>query len=230
MINFISLWVKNLSLAIIVVSILEMLLPNNKIKKYIKVVMGIYILFTIIEPFVKNSKAINLNELNFNTYVETTNENTEKIDQTSLDNRLNQIYKERLEEDITKKIENMGYTVGNCKVTAHISNEDSGIEKIILNIESKILKEENSNEVINENTDIEAENQINNDNFDNKVENVIIKEVEKIKKININEDDEENNEKSTSKANTKITRNDIVNIKKFLINEYGVNEKCLKIN
>ena len=35
MVNFLSSWVKNLSLAIIVVSILEMLLPNNKTKKYV---------------------------------------------------------------------------------------------------------------------------------------------------------------------------------------------------
>lgn len=219
MISLISLWVKNLSLAIIVVSILEMLLPNNKIKKYIKVIMGIYILFTIIQPFIENGKSISLSEINFNTYIENTKENAEKIDQTSLDKRLDQIYKERLEDDITKRIENMGYVVQSCKVTAHISNEDSGIEKIILNIEEKKLKEENNDE-----------NDNNTEYADIKVENIIINEVEKIKKINISENDEEKNESANSKPNTKVTRNDIVNIKKILINEYGVNEKCLKIN
>ena len=54
MINFLSSWVKNLCLALIVVSILEMLLPNNKTKKYVKMVMGLYILFSIIAPFVEN--------------------------------------------------------------------------------------------------------------------------------------------------------------------------------
>ena len=61
MINFLSSWVKNLCLALIVVSILEMLLPNNKTKKYVKMVMGLYILFSIIEPFIEN-----INELKFN--------------------------------------------------------------------------------------------------------------------------------------------------------------------
>ena len=61
MINFLSSWVKNLSLALIVVSILEMLLPNNKTKKYIKMVMGLYILFSIIAPFVNNSNVLNFN-------------------------------------------------------------------------------------------------------------------------------------------------------------------------
>ena len=34
MIEFISSWAKSLGLAIVIVSILEMLLPNNKNKKY----------------------------------------------------------------------------------------------------------------------------------------------------------------------------------------------------
>ena len=54
MIEFLSSWAKGLGLAIVIVSILEMLLPNNKTKKYIRMVMGLYILFTIISPFIKN--------------------------------------------------------------------------------------------------------------------------------------------------------------------------------
>ena len=38
---------------------------------------------------------------------------------------------------------------------------------------------------------------------------------------------EENN---TEEASKKVTRADIQKIKKFLIEEYGVSEKCLKIN
>ena len=54
MIEFMSSWVKGLGLAIVVVSILEMLLPNNKTKKYIRMVMGIFVLFTIISHFIKH--------------------------------------------------------------------------------------------------------------------------------------------------------------------------------
>lgn len=39
---------------------------------------------------------------------------------------------------------------------------------------------------------------------------------------------EDNNTKEEN--NKKVTRADIQNIKKFLIEEYGVSEKCLKIN
>ena len=64
MVSFLSNWVKNLSLAIIVVSILEMLLPNNKTKKYVKMVMGLYILFSIISPFIQNSDKFDLENIN----------------------------------------------------------------------------------------------------------------------------------------------------------------------
>ena len=60
MINFLSSWVKNLALALIIVSILEMILPNNKTKKYVKMIMGLYILFSIISPFIENSNKLNI--------------------------------------------------------------------------------------------------------------------------------------------------------------------------
>ena len=67
-----SSWVKGLGLAIVVVSILEMLLPNNKTKKYIRVVMGIYVLFTIISPFVSQKDLLkNSESFDLENYVET---------------------------------------------------------------------------------------------------------------------------------------------------------------
>ena len=151
MINFLSLWVKNLSLALIVVSILEMLLPNNKTKKYIKMVMGLYILFSIIAPFVNNSNVLNFNiedvysdyskEISSTSATSTAGE----VNQASMDDRLNQLYKEQLESDITQKVEEKGYDVRKCKVEAHISESDTGIEYITIEIDGKNDNVENSN-------------------------------------------------------------------------------------
>ena len=49
-------WAKAIVMAVIIVSVLEMLLPNNKTKKYVKMVMGIFILYNIISPFIKDKK------------------------------------------------------------------------------------------------------------------------------------------------------------------------------
>ena len=236
MINFLSLWVKNLSLALIVVSILEMLLPNNKTKKYIKMVMGLYILFSIIVPFVNNSNVLNFNiedvyadyskEILSTSATSTTGE----VNQTSMDDTLNQLYKEQLESDITQIIEEKGYDVRKCKVDAHISESDTGIESIILEIDGKNDNTENSNNSDNLNKTDDTENSNDSSKYSknsgNTLEDKIVKEIQKIQKVEIdvsNSDDSED-------TNSTITKTDVKIIKDFLTKEYGVSEKCLKIN
>ena len=221
MIEFLSSWAKSLGLAIVIVSVLEMLLPNNKTKKYIRMVMGIYILFTIVSPFIKNKEIFDLNEINLENYTKTQITSAE-VNQESMDKRIEELYIQELEKDITKKVNEQGFNVIKCNVQAKISDneEDSKITKIQLNVE----KSETDNE---ENTE--------------KIENKIIEEIQKVKPINteINidkntkedkESSEENGKKAENTKEKKITKTDIQNIKKFLIEEYEVNEKCLEIN
>ena len=210
MIEFISDWAKSLGLAIIIVSILEMLLPNNKTKKYIKVIMGIYILFNIISPFVKNKEIFNLNEIDLEAY-SSTQQSNEEVDQTSMDKRIIDLYEKELEKDIKDKLTKKGYIISNCRVIAKIGNkdEDTHITKIKLQIRFK--SEENSQEVQN-----------------NNLENKILVEVQKIKPIETNINENKKDESINSEQ--MISNADIQNVKKFLIEEYGVNENCLEIN
>ena len=46
MVEWISGWAQGIIVAVIIATIIEMLLPEGSSKKYIKVVVGIYILFT----------------------------------------------------------------------------------------------------------------------------------------------------------------------------------------
>ena len=50
MINWISNWAQGIIVAVIIGTIIEMVLPEGNCKKYVKVVIGIYILFSIISP------------------------------------------------------------------------------------------------------------------------------------------------------------------------------------
>lgn len=221
MVTFLSSWVKNLSLALIVVSILEMILPNNKTKKYIKTIMGLYILFSIISPFIKNEKALNFSEFNINSYSEGTVEaaSNEIVNQESMDKRIEKIYVQELEKDISKKIEEKGYVVSSCTVDVD-GVEDGNIKSITLKIkEKKEVTDTPKNE----------DNKIN-------IENVLVEEIQKVKIKVSNNNNQFDDEKQTAQgeqnnsANSKITKTDIQIVKKFLIDEYGVNEKCLKIN
>ena len=46
--NWISNWIQGIIIAVIIGTIIEMLLPEGNCKKYVKVVIGVYILFSII--------------------------------------------------------------------------------------------------------------------------------------------------------------------------------------
>ncbi len=212
MIEFLSSWAKGLGVTIVIVSILEMLLPKNKTKKYIKMVLGVYVIFNIISPIIQNKEIFNLDELDLSDYQTT---ETSAIDQTSMDERIAKLYMQELEKDITKKIKEMGYEVTKCKVDAQISDkeEDTKINKIKLKIEKN---EENQEE----------------EEKDNSTEDKIVSEIQKIKKIDTTVEIDKNEEKTENEKENKttVTKVDVQNVKKFLIEEYGVNEKCLEIN
>lgn len=219
MIEFLSGWAKNLGVVIVIVSIFEMILPNNKTKKYIRVVLGIFVMFNIISPFIKNKDKLSSVSIDLENY---TTEQNVTVDQTSMDKRIQDLYEKELEKDIKNKIEEQGYKVASCKVNATIlENENSNSEEnTIQKIKLKIEKKE----------DIEKSNQNTKD-----VENKIVTEIQKIKKVNTtignNTNNEDTNNKEADTNNSKkITRQDIQDIKKFIIDEYGVKEKCLEIN
>ena len=113
MIKFLSSWAKNIGLAVVIASIIEMILPENNTKKYIKLVLGTYILFSVISPFIGKDIDFNLDE-----YIETSGE---EINQESMDRRINELYKEQLEKNITSKVEEQGYIVENCSVDIEIT-------------------------------------------------------------------------------------------------------------
>lgn len=205
MIEFISTWVKGLGVAIVIVSIIEMILPNNKTKKYIKMVLGIYIIFNIISPLVKNKDKLNLGNLNLNDY--TVNTST-SVDQTSMNKRIETLYEDELEKDITKKLKEKGYELSECKVTAKIDeNENNKDETKISNIKIKVEKK------------------VAKQSEENSVENKIVTGIQQIKKVDIGKAKEKE-----TKNSSKISKTDLEDIKKFLIEEYEVNEKCLEIN
>lgn len=211
MIDFLSTWAKSLGLSIIVISILEMILPNNKTKKYVRMIFGIYIIFNIISPFIKNKDILDVSTYDINEYGNYTT-NQSNLNESSMNTKIKEIYIEELEKDITEKINELGYNVTTCNVYATLSskNEESYIEQIELNVEKG---EENQ------------ENQEEEETFENK----LVSEIQKIKPVNttITKNNQNNNQDENQKS---INMSDIQKIKKFLIEEYGVDEKCLKIN
>ena len=151
MVEFLSSWAEKIIVAVILATIIEMILPDNNNKKYIKLVIGIYILFVIISPFLGGEQNLDLNDIKANTIQATISE--EKVNQKSMDERLQELYLEQIEKDITNKVEQEGYIVRNCEVDVELKSdaEEKGIKKIILKIDKQeTRKEEDSNKTKNE--------------------------------------------------------------------------------
>lgn len=218
MIEFLSNWAKSLGLAIIVISILEMLLPNNKTKKYVRMVFGIYIIFNIISPFVKNKDILDVSSYDLNEYIGDYTTNQTNEEQNSVNNQIEEIYIRELEKDITQKVEELGYQVTTCNVYATLSskNEENYIEEIVLTVEKS---EEQKNDQQEDGTE-QSET----------IEDKLVKEIQKIKPVNTTVGKINKTEKEQEENTQNINNSDIQKIKKFLKEEYGVEETCLKIN
>ena len=215
MIEFISNWAKGLTMAVIIISILEMILPNNKTKKYVRMIMGVFLLFTIISPFIQNDikqelSVANLEDLFSN---QTQIESKDEINQTSMNERIEELYIQELEKDIKNKMNEKGYEIEKIKIDVNIADEQS--ETKINKIKLKLQKMQESEKTTTKNDSLE---------------NKIVTQVEKIKEIDTSIKKKEEKNYNNSKEQSNLTSADLQNIKKFLKEEYGVDEKCLEIN
>ena len=78
MINWISNWAQGIIVAVIIGTIIEMVLPEGNCKKYVKVVIGIYILFSIISPVISKmtGKTLQVSDiLELDKYIENVENN-----------------------------------------------------------------------------------------------------------------------------------------------------------
>ena len=218
MIEFLSSWAKSLGLAIIVISVLEMLLPNNKTKKYVRMVFGLYIIFNIVSPFIKNKDILDVSSYDMNEYVGDYTTNQTQEEQNSVDSQIEEIYIRELEKDITRKVEKLGYQVTTCNVYATLSseNEENYIEQIVLTVEKN--EQQENDQQGNETEQTET------------IEDKLVKEIQKIKPVNTTIGQINKTEEKQDESKQNINNSDIQKIKKFLKEEYGVEERCLKIN
>ena len=72
--EWISGWIQGIIIAVIISTIIEMILPEGTSKKYIKIVIGVYILFSIISPVITKITGNNFNiseAFNLDEYIET---------------------------------------------------------------------------------------------------------------------------------------------------------------
>lgn len=156
MIQAISSWVEQIVVAVVIGTIIEMILPGGNNKKYIKTVIGVYILFTIISPVIGKISGQDLNNisLDYEKYFNDTKsyEVLSKDLISTNDANVETIYTSKLKEDMKNKIEEKGYKVETLDIQIELndSNNYGKLKKIDMKITKMDNKENEGEIVINE--------------------------------------------------------------------------------
>ena len=151
MIDFIKQWANQIIVAVIIATIFEMILPNGNNKKYIKMIIGIYVLFTVVQPIVNKltGNKFEISSFNYEKYIDKDIIETSSEDfKNNNSNLIQQAYIDNIQNDIQAKLLQKGYEATSCDIDA-VSNENDEnygtIRSIKLKIKRKEEKESTSN-------------------------------------------------------------------------------------
>lgn len=150
--NWISGWIQGIIIAVIIGTIIEMLLPDGNCKKYVKVVIGVYILFSIVSPVITKvtGNEFRVSDIyDINTYIEASAKNSQENIENSQQNQIKQVYITNLKNDMKQKIQEKGYSVKS--LTLEISNDEQyTLKKIFAQVSKKKNEENNEVKGVNE--------------------------------------------------------------------------------
>ncbi len=175
MVNWLNTWAQRIIIVVIICTIIEMILPEGKNKKYIKIVMGIYVVFTIISPII--AKINNKEKIDLEKYmdVNVSNETIETSATVDTNKYIEEVYKEKLKEDVKEKLLSINYETKNVNLEIETKNDNTYGSILSLEVTVSKEREEKSENTIRINKVTIGEN--NKDKAD-----LTKEEIDKIKK------------------------------------------------
>ncbi len=122
MVKFMKTWCEGIIVAIMISLIIESILPEGNSKKYVKIIIGIYIIFVILNPILqKNNAKIDFEHLWQGETIKT---------ETDMNSSVKDVYIKGIETSIKEDLNQQGYPIQ--KVTIYVDNSYETIEKIII--------------------------------------------------------------------------------------------------
>ncbi len=212
MIEWLNEWAQGIIVAVIIATIIELILPKGNSKKYVKVIVGIYILFTIISPVIAKVKGneLNVNEIldtaKFEKELEKSNSKISEKLESNNSRSIKDIYVSNLTTDIKNKLKEKGYNVVSSSINVK-DDKNYTIEEINLDV----------NKIENE----QADNQENEQEV-NRIESINIEKV----KIRVDTDNTiDNTEESKNINKNTLTEEQKHEIKEYLSTTYNIDIK-----
>lgn len=151
MIENISSWAEQIIVVVIIATLIEMILPNGNNKKYVKAVIGVYILFTIISPIFKKGTTLDFDKRDYEKYFKQDETYTTMSESLITHNNqsVEDIYIMNLKEDMKQKLQEKGYQAEKIEVQVELQEEKNYGRVKEINLTISKMKEENKKETSN---------------------------------------------------------------------------------
>lgn len=150
MLKFLGSWAQAIVIAVVISTIIELILPDaSSSKKYVKSVIGIFILFTILYPVTKVLRASeNVNEVieNYEKEINLAEKNFERTAENKSSSTIKDIYISNLKEDLKKRLDEKGYNLDNSVIEIK-DEENYEIKKMQVSISKKKSEQVVINEI-----------------------------------------------------------------------------------
>ncbi|MBQ3409430.1 MAG: stage III sporulation protein AF [Clostridia bacterium] len=141
MVDGIRLWSRGIIFAVIITIVIEMILPENNSRKYIKVVLGMFVVYSIISPMFKYFSGKDVDNLidSSEEMLQTSSKSIDLVDEYAgkTEFTIRNIYSQNLQKEIQSYLENKGFIAEQIKIK--IANDDSyNIEQVDIKIKEKV--------------------------------------------------------------------------------------------
>lgn len=203
MIEWLKSWSNQTIVAVIIAVIFELIIPKGKNKKYIKMVINLYVLFVILNPIISkftNIKEFDLSKYNYEEYFGDTN-SIETSSSLNSNEMINNTVQKSIKEDIKNKLLSEGYNV--TSISININNSESKYGQI------NWIK-------------LTVTNKVGNDAHVVPEQNNSLIQINAIENVNINSD--------SSEKNTTLRKSEIKKVKKIISEEYNISENNIEVN
>ena len=138
MINQISNWVGDIVVAVIIATIIEMIVPDGHNKRYVKTIIGVFILFTIVSPIIsKITNGVFVSDFVMAS-ANVISETETNIVSVNNDETIKKVYIENLKTDLLHKLKEKGYSANNISI--NVEMKDKNDYGNIQNISFKIIE------------------------------------------------------------------------------------------
>ena len=135
MLDFLVSWTEQLIITMVIIVIIEMVLPSDSsYRKYIKVIMGIFLIYIIVSPLLSNK----LNNFEFGKILATESEVPQNLANViDYDRYVLETYKAKLQESMEQFLLEKGYKLVKFNAELYYEEKNMRIDSVALKIKQE---------------------------------------------------------------------------------------------